>query len=356
MKLTLYVVKKFAGSFIVSLLFFIMMLSLADLVMNLWSYISRSVAPETIGKIMLYYLPKSVWFSLPLAVLIATAYTLSDLYASNELTAIFASGISLFKFTLPLLIIAFFMSIGMFFFDNNLVVPTYAKKIKLQNEVLRRETSLNNDRIVILSEEGRIIYKADYYDNAQKRLFNVFIIFRNEDMSFDCILRADNALFIDGKWHLSNSVQFTKEGSEIKTSSVDQSHIERLTEVPETFRNNTIDVESVNIKEAKEYIRHLEKAGLPSGEAKSVYYKKFTFPFVLFICVFLAIGLSGKTRKNVLIVSIALSVGAAVLFYVLQMMTMIMAKHGVIPPLMGPAFPVVFFIFVSIALLRYART
>ena len=38
----------------------------------------------------------------------------------------------------------------------------------------------------------------------------------------------------------------------------------------------------------------------------------------VFIVVFLAIGLSGKTRKNVLLVSLAMSITAVVLFYVFQ--------------------------------------
>ena len=77
---------------------------------------------------------------------------------------------------------------------------------------------------------------------------------------------------------------------------------------------------------------------------------------MVFIVVFLAVGLSGKTRKNVLIISLALSVIAVVLFYVLQMITMLMAKFGAIPPVFGAWFPVVFFVFASSILLKYART
>ena len=137
---------------------------------------------------------------------------------------------------------------------------------------------------------------------------------------------------------------------------VENDLLELFTEPPETFRNNTISVEEVNTKQAREYIEHLEKAGLPSAEEKSVYYKKFSFPFVVFIVVFLAVGLSGKTRKNVLIISLALSITAVVLFYVTQMVTMLMAKFQTIPPLFGAWFPVFLFIIISSVLLKYAKT
>ena len=142
----------------------------------------------------------------------------------------------------------------------------------------------------------------------------------------------------------------------VVSRSISPEYAARLVEPPETFRNNTISVEEVSTKEAKVYIEHLEKAGLPSAEAKSLYYKKFAFPCVVFIVVFLAVGLSGKTRKNVLLISLALSITAVVLFYVMQMITMLMAKFEAIPPLFGAWFPVIFFIFLSAVLLRFAKT
>ena len=95
---------------------------------------------------------------------------------------------------------------------------------------------------------------------------------------------------------------------------------------------------------------------MPYQEELSEYYKKFAFPAVVFIVVFLSIGISGKSRKNVLLISLSLSVAAAVLFYVTQMVTMILAAGGYISPLMGAWFPVFLFIIISIVLLYYART
>ena len=98
------------------------------------------------------------------------------------------------------------------------------------------------------------------------------------------------------------------------------------------------------------------RTGLPFGEALSLYYKKFAFPFIVFIVVFLSIGLSGRSRKNVMLISLALSIGAAVLFYVTQMITMLLAKFGYITAFSGAWFPVILFIIVSALLLRFTRT
>jgi len=356
MKLVEYLYRKFIPIFIGAVAFFVMMLSLTDLFINLWNYVSKAVPIEKVGLIMLYYLPKTVWYSIPIGVLFAVAYTLSDLYAKNELTAIFASGISLSKFTSPFLIFAFALSIGMLFFDDRVVVPTYAKKQEMQRQVLLREKSLNNSSIVIMSEGGNVIYKVGFYEDKLQRLSDVLVIFRDKNKSLEAIVYADGASWQNNSWVLNGEKQYTMTGTIMHTGPVEDTYRERMVERPETFRNNTINVEEVNIKEAKAYIEHLQKAGLPSGEARSLYYKKFSFPFVVFIVVFLAIGLSGKTRKNVLLVSLALSISAVVLFYIMQMITMLMAKFGFIPPVFGAWFPVIFFIIASIVLLKYART
>ena len=85
-------------------------------------------------------------------------------------------------------------------------------------------------------------------------------------------------------------------------------------------------------------------------------YKKFSFSDVILIVTFLAIGLSGRSRKNVIIVSMMLSLAAAVLFYVLQMITMLLAKFGIVTPLMGAWFPVIVFMIISFVLLKYSKT
>ena len=356
MKLTVYMLRRFFPIFVGATLFFVLVLCLTDLFMNLWNYISKNVPFTQVATILLYYVPKASWYAVPIAMLFATAYMLSDFYARNELLAIFASGVPLVKFTFPMLVVAVAMSFALFVFEDKLVVPTYAKKTKLQDMVLNKEKSLNNEKIVIMAEGGDVVYKADFFDDKAKRLSRLFVIFRREDKTLEAVIWAKNATWKGSSWQLSNAVEYKFADGALKSVSVEKSLEKRLIEPPETFRNNTISVEEVNTQEAREYIAHLEKAGLPSAEERSVYYKKFSFPSVVFIVVFLAIGLSGKTRKNVLLVSLGLSITAVVLFYVMQMVTMLMAKFQAIPPVMGAWSPVVFFIFASIVLLRYAKT
>lgn len=356
MKIVEYLFRKVIPLFVGAIIFFALVLIMVDLMMNLWNFISNGVPGLKVLRIMGLYVPKCLWYATPIAMLFAVSYTLSDLYANNELIAIFASGISLTRFTFPLLVFAFGMSFVLFFFDDKVVVPTYAKKTAEQEEVLNKNKTLNNDKIVILSENGNICYKADFYDDDTKRLNSLYIILRNEDKSLNSVIRADSASWHDDRWFLSGAIQYKQENGTVTAGTVSDEIVQRLTEPPETFQNNVISVETVDSATAKVYIEHLQKAGLPFAEPMSLYYKKFSFPFILFIVVFLSVGLSGKTRKNVMLMSLASCISAAVLFYVTQMITMLLAKFGAISPFMGAWFPVFMFVVIAAVVLRYART
>ncbi len=358
MKLIFYIMKKFVPVFLGALVFFAVILNVVDLLMNLWKYISFQVPMNTVFKIMLLYVPKTVWYSIPLAILFASSYCLSELYANNELLALFASGISLFRFTLPMLVFSIVMTFGLFEFENRLVVNTYFQKTELQNTVLQQKSSSNNSNVAVISDGGKLIYFVREYNESQKRIFNVYLVFRNENKEFESVIYSSSGIWDENSecWDLKRPYQYDVDGKTLKSVKVSSELLKRVNEPCSTFRRDSVSIENVDVQNAKLYIDHLKRAGLPYNEELSQYYKKFAFPFVVFIVVFLSIGLTGKTKKNVLLMSLAFSISAAVLFYVTQMVTMLMAQYGYISALSGAWSPVVLFIIISIVLLFFART
>lgn len=359
MKLVGYLLKKIIPLFLGALFFFSLVLNLVDLFMNIATYLQNNCPVKDIFTVMVNYVPKTMWYAIPVAILFSTSYTLSNMYATNELEALFASGVSLLHFCMPILIISFAMSFGLFFFENKVVVHTYEKKVELQNKLLNKNQSENNSDVIVFSNNGTVVYKAQAYNEEQKKLSRVYLVFRDENKDFRGLVYTDEAFWSEEKkiWELGNTNQYKFVDGKIKHKiSVDKEFLEELTESYEIFRKSNVNIQSVNTKDAKIYINHLRKAGLPYQEQLSEYYKKYSFPFIVFLVVFLSIGLTGKTKKNVLLVSLASCIGASVLFYVMMMVTMVLAKHGYISPFMGAWFPVFFFMISSLILLKYSRT
>jgi lipopolysaccharide export system permease protein len=350
-----YLIRQFIPVFIFSVLFFVLLLELGDLFANLWKYLANGVSAASMLKILLLYAPKCVSYSIPLAVLFAASYTIGSMHARNELIMVFSSGYPLYTLVAPLLAIGFMLSIGMYYFEDLVVIETYAKKNQLSKVLLKQEDSRSNTNIVILSDSGKTIYAADYYQDDEKKLYSVFVILRDDNGGLLHVVKAPVLSWIDGEWKPDFYEVYSVDANGDFVLTTETLPV-KLTEQPVTFRRNTTSVDEIRSAEAKKYIAGLRKAGVPYAEQLSNYYKRFSFPLTVFIVLFFSISVGGRFRKNILLMSILLSLSIAVLYYVTQMVTMLFAKWEYISPLAGAWFPAILFGCLAILIARYART
>jgi lipopolysaccharide export system permease protein len=349
-----YLVKQFLPIFFVALSMFILLLVLIDLFANLWRYLNYEVPAREILTVSFYYLPKSLSYALPIALLFAAAYTLGDLYGRNELTSIFSSGIPFWRFSLSLLGIGFMVSFFSFFFDDTVVIPTLKKKNDLARVLLHQQRTENNSDIVIKARNGRLIYSVDYYDHSAKILNGVSIIEQDEKGRMISHIRCPQALWREDHWELVNPIIYEWEEGLLLSRRPESTGTYR--EDPDTFRRNMVNVEDLSARDAGLLVQDLRAAGLPFTDALSEYYHRFSFPSVSFVVMILSISMGGRFKKNILLMSLLTSLTSAVFFYVTEMISMMMAKLGYIPPLAGAWFPVMVFIVLGLMFLRSAKT
>lgn len=345
----------FIPAFLVALLFFVLLLELGEIFGSLVQFLENSVTIKQNFIISLLYLPKCISFSLPLAILFAGSYTMGNMYAKNELISVFSAGMSLTVFTIPLLIFGFFLSIGMIFFEDHVVIKYYKMKNDYKAELLQTKESLNTSDIVILSELGRIVYISDYYDDEEKKLIGNILVLRDEDGNIQSVAKFPTLEWTGTNWQGQDSYVYSFD-AENKVALSYNFDFARLTEPPETFQRNINSVEEMSVSDARAFIETLKKTGLPYSEELSKFYRRFSFPFTIFIVLFFSISLGGKFKKNILLMSLLFSLGIATLYYITEMITMLCAKWEYISPLAGAWSPIFIFAFLSLYLLRHART
>lgn len=350
-----YLITEFLPVCLVALLFFVLMLELGDLFANLWKYLTNEVPARDILMVMALYVPKCVSFAMPLAVLFGSAYTMGTLYARNELTSVFASGYPLHALVFPLLVIGALLSFAMFFFEDRVVIHSYAERKELTKVLLKEEESLSNSNIVVRTEDGLTIYTADYYQDKDEKLFSLYIVIRNPDLSISAIIQAPGAAWDGESWLLDDPRVYRFDEVGNMTSDTDRTGF-TLTESPESFRKNATSVDELESSDAKKFIDGMRRAGQPYAEQQANYYKRFSFPFTIFIVLFFSISLGGRFKKNIILMSLLISLSIAVSYYVTQMVTMLFAKWEYISPLAGAWFPVILFTALSVVILRFART
>lgn len=91
----------------------------------LWKYIDdlmgKGIETSIILELLLYVSASLIPLALPLAILLSSIMTIGNLAENNELTALKASGMSLFKILKPLSFIVIFISVSTFYFANYVI-------------------------------------------------------------------------------------------------------------------------------------------------------------------------------------------------------------------------------------------
>ena len=343
-----YLLQLFFPVFVITILFFILLLQLGDLFLNLAQYLQNQARFVTLLRIMYFYLPKCISFAMPLSVLFASSYTMGNMYAKNELTSIFASGMPLAVLVAPLVLCGLLLSIGMFYFEDRILIHFQRQKIALVNSILEPQQNLNSSDVIILSDSGKIVYFADYYDDKQKALLNVLIVVRSESGDISTVIKGSSAYWQTDHWEVTDKsiYTFTAEDIVLYQDTIDE---KIFSEPPETFQRNVTSIDEI-------FIDNLKKMALPYHEYLSQYYRRFSFPFTTFIVLFFSVSIGGRFKKNILLMSLLVSLALAVLYYVTEMMTMIFAKWEYISPLAGAFLPLFIFTVLSVAMLKIART
>jgi len=349
-----YLIRQFLPIFAIAIGMFMFVLSLIDLFVNLVRYLNYEVPFAQIMKISLFFLPKSFSYALPISLLFASAYTLGDLYARNELTSIFSSGIPFWRFSLPLVCIGVFASIFAFFFDDNIVIPTIRQKNGLARHYLQHQSAESNSDIVIKTRNGLLIYSVDYYDHTAKILNGISIVEQDEKGELFSLIRSQRATWTGEYWNLANPIIYYWEDGMLQSRILPPTDDYR--EQPDTFRRHAVKAEELPITQERLLVKDLKAAGLPFGEAQADLYHRFSFSATSLVVMILSISMGGRFRKNILLMSLLGSLSAAVIFYVMEMITMMMAKLGYIPAVIGAWFPVVVFIAIGSLLVRGAKT
>jgi lipopolysaccharide export system permease protein len=352
-----YLLRIFVPALGAALGLFALILELVDLFGNLWRYLAQEAPLLSVLKVMLLYLPTAASNGLPIALLFAASYSLATLYAENELTIVFGSGVSLARFTAPLFVIALILCAGSFYFDDSVVLRTVKSKNELSRELLNTKTSLSNPDVTVISRDGNVIYRAQFYDDMSQTLSGVTVIERDAQGEPAARTEAATARWDGSRWVFGRVRRFLKSADGSWTDlSFGSWTGELLDERPDAFRSQNRDLNELSSSELGTYVAFLRRAGLPYAAAQAERHKRYSFAFTPLVVVLLAGAAGGRFRKNVLLASLLTSLIAATLYYVAQMITMLLAKTGALDPRVGAWAPLVVFVAAGLLLFRTART
>ncbi len=354
--LHLMLLVRFFPVFLIAIAFFVSILQLIDLFENITSYIDREVPFVQVLRVHMLYLPRSLHFAVPMSLLFAGAFTLGTMYSRNELIAVFGSGVSLSSFVTPVILVGLVLSVGSFLFEEHVVISTITAKEALERELLRVSASRSASNVTRLGEAGRLLYHADFYNDETRTLSGVLLVERDEEGSIVRIVSARSARWAGTSWEARSARVFERSGEEFTERYADSEALPRYTLAPEAFRRIGRDIDQMRLEEAAAWIESQRAAGLPYRQDLTKYHERYSFSLTPLIVVMIATAVGGRFRKNILLMSLLVALCVAVVYYVTQMISGLLAYSGFMSPILGAWSGVLLFVVLGLALLRLSRT
>lgn len=187
-----YMLKQFIGPFIGA--FFIVVVTL--LMQSLWKYIDdlvgKGLPVMAIGELLLY---AAVWLSnmaFPLAVLLASIFTLGNMGENYELIAFKSAGISLQRILFPLIVLAFAISIGAFFFLNNVAPVAFLKWRTLIWDIQQQRPEIKIQEEIFYNGIDGYSIRIGHRDYKTSMLYDLWIYNHTNKVGNDDVTLADS--------------------------------------------------------------------------------------------------------------------------------------------------------------------
>jgi len=315
-----------------------------DLFRNLDTYITYNVASGDVVILTLLYFPQAVLFTVGPSFLFSVTYFLSMLHANNEIIAVLNSSIKYSDILKPIIITGIAISAFFFLFNEGACIPATSNKQAKLETVTTGHDELENSYNVSISDmtKSYMVY-AQSYINSTKTLYDVsFISGQNE-------LRRINAEY--AVWDQERSLWVFHEVNVYEDGVVfyESMDVPELEMTPDMFRNLSDDVSSMPLGKAGRYIRQMRMIDIDKYyEMASSYWDRILNCLTPLVMIIIACSMNYRYKKNVLFISIIISVATAVVYYVVRMMTVMMAGQGIIAPAMGTLIPFIVIILLCI--------
>jgi len=301
---------------------------------------------ELIGDILRYRTPLSVVFdyllnlipfilnqTLPMCSLVAVLITFGALNRSSELTAMKATGISLYRIVAPVLVVATLLSAALFVFDETYLPDANRKQEALQSVIKGKpaQTFLRPDRkwmsgqtsdnLLSKNAEPTRIFYYQFFD-SDRNVFANLTVFEFKPGTFDLTRRIfatsarwddnlNNWVFEDG-WQRTFAGESTTGYQTFTVSTFPEIH-----EQPSYFKKVDRQSEQMSYTELGRYIQDLKQSGFDTMRLRVQLNHKLAYPLMTLVLAILAIPFALIAGKRGGIAGIGTAIGVAICYWVI---------------------------------------
>ena len=338
-----YLSREFVRLFLVFVLGAPLLFIIGDLVDHLDKFIEEGRSARVVVLNYLYQMPLFVLWSFPIAALIATIFTVSNMTRHSEVAAAKASGISFYRLTLPLAILGVLLTVAALGLTE-LVPVTTRLKAQIMGE---RPTQAARADFVYRARAGDV-YTIRRLDVDNGRIEGVIVEREGDEPRIPGIdIQAHTATFQKGinYWRLEGGILRIFIGPGLEQAwNFSWAVPTRLRETPEQLLAIPKAPDEMGYRELSVYIDILRHSGGKPFRLMVQQAQKIAIPVATLIIVLFGGPLANASPRGGTAWGVGVSLGITIFYMMLFKLTGGLANSGTIPPLLGAWFPNLLFL------------
>jgi LPS export ABC transporter permease LptF/LPS export ABC transporter permease LptG len=350
--LDLYILRRFFSYFALLMATFVFLFETFTF-FELLDDIARQRVPFLIVVDYFRYLAPYLLYQLaPLGTLVAVLVTMGIMSKNNEIVAIKASGISLYRLAVPLLLAGMLLAATMVVLDDTYLPYANQRQDALRNLIKGKPPQTYTRPQRWIFGENDKIYNYDLFDPVQK-LFGGLSVLEIDPANFQLRRRifASRARWSESQkvWVLEGGwVRDFKDGAIVRYDRLPPvTSLPELTEPPNYFNREVRQAFQMSWRELSKYVDGLHGAGFDVSALTVQWHRKLAFPLIAPVSMLLAIPFAFLVGTRGAIGGVALGVGIGITYWSLAELLQAMGGVGQLPPLLAGWSPDIIFFFLG---------
>lgn len=361
-RLDVLVLKELLGPWIFGVSMFTMLLLAATYLGRIANYIVQGVPPNTVLQVTILLLPAILVQTFAMALLLGALLAFGRLSGDSEITAIRASGVSLYRIVAPVSAFSLVIACIAFMVNERLVPSAARQSAAIMSDLAGKPNNRKGQPIKHIEvQKGKVVamFGATSFSLTDRSLRNVNVIAYDDKEEETYLLLADELEFSGltnttdpariAKWRIRGhySLESISPGAKFKIEGMDlwPDQIPQLMSSPDDiFAGQQTDMSIWNMQQIQERIKKAEETGnMTASQIRNLeygYWNKIALPMAAFIFGTLGATLGIRNHRTGSATGFAISVAIIFSYFTLASFMNVFAQGGIFPPYVASFTPI----------------
>jgi LPS export ABC transporter permease LptF/LPS export ABC transporter permease LptG len=326
------------------------------------SIVENRIPFLTVVNYLFFLLPQIFHYATPFAVLVAVLVTFGLFGKTSQLVALNASGQSLYRLALPVLLYSIIAG-GFLMASQEYLLPSANRRQEYLRYVIKggklpAQTFYQNRRKWFLGGENRLIH-FQYFDTKENRFVGLSIYELDAENGNLLKRISTKEAFWDEKtkeWILENGFIRTFEGGKVKVAEKIKEMRITLAETPEYFKQQIPESSKMNIEQLLRQIKELGDSGIDVLSLQIALYAKIASPLTCLVMALMGIPFAFTIGKRGALAGVGVSIFIAITFWGSLELFNQLGSYELLPPMLAAWGPNLLFAASGLYLLFTTKT